>query len=330
MLSAAIAAATLSQSQLAVRFTSKVDDRATAQAGAEQGLAEAIARLRLNQTLPFDGDGQLPQGTFEYSATLTTSTTVQINASSTLNDATRTVQATLEQTGGSSADVVYTAFANSLVFSQSGFGNVEGRIGTNGTFQFNSEPPGDVQEVFSPLGSCPGCPNLIESAGPASFPEPVLPNGPTRSCPSYHWFQSVVDGQNGIPFVCTGNSYLVLAYDLEVINPPLVIYADSNRTVYVYRTDVNKGGRASDLQVYARSQPGSSGALNLWYSDVSMEIYAPGRSTTPYDYQSTGMLVVDALRLTNRRRVYLRPDPFAPEPAPPLWAITDWRTVTNP
>lgn len=325
MVIALLGAATLANGQQALRTSRSIDQRVAAMAGAERGLAEAISRLEHGDTPPFTGNGTIPGGTFRYDVTVENVTEATIYAESTVGDAQRAVHGELEGT----LNQGYTIFATGKILSRNHQGAITGRVGTNGEFQVQGNMIGDQQEVFTPDGNCSNCPNLIRSVGPAEYPEPEFPTGPTQACESYKWFRGTVDGKNGTPFVCrgTGYGYVIFYQHIEIINPPLVVYLDTGRNLYIYATDINEGGPASNFQVYAKTNPASRAAVYLYYGSGSVNLYAPGRDTHPYDYTTTGSTIVHDFNVYHNRPINMSSDIDTTGSGVSGWQLTLWSPV---
>lgn len=323
MIIALLGASALAQSQSSLHNVQQQANRATANGGAERGLAEAVSRLEHGEAPPFAGRGQLNDGTFSYEVTSLNSTTAEIYAEAEVDGARRAVEATVNGT----LKRGYSIFATGRIISDNNDGSVTGRVGTNGEFRVSGQALGDEQEIFSPNGDCLNCPNLIKSDGPLEFPEPVLPTGPSRPCDYTALFLDTLDGKNGLPYVCTGPGLLIFYRNQEIKNPPLVIYASEEREVIFYLTSLNRGGEPSDFQLYLQSNPRRPSSLRVIIADMSAQLYAPGRDIQPYYLTLEGSLIVKDLQINRGWVLNAAPDKEAIGQAVTNWQLTHWQDV---
>ncbi len=322
MIIALLGAAALARSQQSLHLAQQLDQRAAAEAGAERSLAEAVSRLNNGEPLPFKGEGKLIEGSFFYRVERTDGQTVQIRAEAKVDGIQRVITAQLEGT----IDRGYSLFSNAWLVSDNNQGRITGAIGSNGTIKFDGSEPGDTQEVFSPNGTCEGCRNLIKSEGPFLTPEPEFPIGPVQKCGGEIVFNGVVDGENGVPFVCEAKGEpVIFKGDIKVNNPPLIVYVGEWTPLMFYEAKVNIGQPSSDIQIYVRTNQKERTLFLGQTSTISANIYAPGRDFVPLDFSLHGSLTVRSLEIRPKGFVSIEPDLTSISQQPGNWTITSWQ-----
>lgn len=319
-----LGAAALASSQQTLHVSQQMDQRSVAEAGAERSLAEAVSRLNNGEPLPFKGEGRLVNGSFYYKVERTDEEAVQIRAEAEVDGVYRAIEARLEGTvsGG------YSVFATGWFVSDNNQGTVSGTVGTNGVIKFNGKEPGDAQEIFSPEGVCEECQNLSKSEGPWPTPEPEFPTGPIQKCTEERIFTDIVDGQNGVPFVCDlDGDAVVFKGGIKIKNPPLVVYVGEDAALLLYEAKINVDQPASDLQIYVQTNPEKRRLFLSQNTDISAIIYAPGRDILPLDFSLRGSLTVRSLEVGSKQSVSIKPDETSVVERPNRWTITSWELV---
>ncbi len=318
-----LGAAAMTASQSSLRVARIDNERATALAGAERGLAEALARLDNGDRPPFRGGGSLAEGEFAYSVELGNDQTALVYAVAKANQSKQAIEATIALTNVT--EEPYTLLAQSFIVSDTNLGRVAGRVGTNGTLKFAGTAPGDIQELFSPNGLCDACPNPLIVPGPLTLPEPNIPRVETQPCLDDQLLTGQVDGKSGIPMVCIGGVRTTFRDDVTIVNPPLILYVGPNRDLRMTLASVNMSGDPDDLQIYVQSKPTSNALFYFADTKARATIYAPGRSVEADQFDLTGTLTVGSFTTAPGTQVNLRPPPAIQVIA--SWQVISWKVV---
>lgn len=348
MILALVSAATLTRATTSLHESQELGDRATALAGSERGIAEALAVLHTGTSLPFAGEGELVNGKYKYKVTLVDETTVSVVASAQVNTTIRTVEVLAQlytsdenSTQGSEDDPAketsgYTLFARKYIHNKSASNEISGLVGSNGSIHTESATTGDRQDVYSPYGRCYGCSNEVQLAGPYAVPDVVIPDVKSQPCSTSHKLSGVVDGHDGIPLICRAvagaHAEVVLSGVTEIINPPLIIYSELGRSVVIEDSQINVGGDPANFQLYIQAHYSSAWRLYWTNSDLSGTIYAPNVNTAPKGISMTGSLTVRGLLLESGSAPFsIKPGSSTDDPAPttPVWDVVSWREVKN-
>ena len=320
-----LGAAALATSQSSLHVAQVDNQRATALAGAERGLAEALARLDNGDLPPFRGGGSLASGEYAYSVDSGPGQTALIYAVAKANQSKQAIEATVALTN--TTEQPYTLFADKFILSDRNIGTISGRVGTNGSLKFVGSAPGDVQELYTPNGACSGCSNPISVPGPLINPEPAVPNVGTQPCRDYHLLTGQVDGKNGTPLVCIGGVRTTFLGEVTIINPPLILYVGPNRDLRMLAALVNLGGNPEDLQIYVQSDPNSNAFFYFEGAVAKATIYAPGRPVSANWFDLTGTLTVGSLTIPRNTIVKMNP-PSAQVASSVTWQVTAWNVVS--
>ncbi len=267
--------AVLARSQRSLASSNFGTEEAQAEAGAEQALAEATAVLANGQTGSFAGTGTLPEGSYRYEVVQTGSLDYEIYAEATVGDRTRAVVGTV---GGDPA-FAFTLFAAGTSSLDNG-GTIDGVIITNGAMRVGAGKAGDVQFLHGSGASCAGCSDARVVDAEFELRTPSFEGVARQPCPVDGEFTGVVSGRSGRPVLCsarTGITDVSFTGTITVVDGPLIIEIGDGVTVDFVAADINVGGAATDLQIYAE---GSSGLFTAESVRLDGLIAAPERTLT--------------------------------------------------
>lgn len=314
-----------SQSQLVA--AANATDAAAAEAGAEQGIAEAIALLDGGTRGAFSGSGELPGGKYGFTASEVDPTSYVVRAEARVGDATRAVEVTLS--GEAPQD--YTM----LIDTSADFGDnvwpIGGLLGTNGPIDAStSTPPGDQVDLFGPRASCVGCRLTTTYPDARPIPVPEVPSA-GRRCPSNGQFSGVIDGRNGVPFVCARShvdaSWVTFTDKVVVTNGPLIVYIRVGLDVRFRGASVNVGGDPNEFQLYGEGSD-DYWWMDAWNSEISGLLYSPGRDSWMGNVDLTGSLTVGLYEIRDGLDVKITPSTsVVGGDRGGGWTITSWERV---
>ncbi len=311
-----------SQTQLVAASTNT--DAAAAEAGAEQGIAEALAMLDNGRRGDFSATGTLLDGTFAFAASEVNSTSYVVRSEARVGDVTRAVEVVVD---GQAAEGHTMLIDTSADFADNA-GTITGVVGTNGPIDArNSTPPGDHVELFGPRATCSGCPSTTSYSDARTLATPVVPSS-GRRCPWNGQFTGVLDGQNGTPYVCARShvyaSWITFSGTVEVINGPLIVYVRRGLDTRFRYADVNIGNDPNDFQLFGEGDD-DYWWMDAWYSEISGVLYAPGRDSWMGDVDLTGSLAVGLYEVRDGLDVSISPTPTSGGTAG--WTVSSWERV---
>lgn len=324
-----LGAAILLRSQRALVAAADASDAAAAEAGAEQGVAEAIALLDSGARGDFTGSGSLVDGTYSFTATELTSTTYLIAAEGRVGESARAVEATV----GGEAVEEYTLLIDTVGRFNTNRWPIGGLTATNGPLNArNSTSPGDQVDLFGPRARCTGCAATTTFPDVRDIPPPVVP-AVGRRCPSNGVFSGVIDGRDGVPFVCSRanvfTSWVTFRNNITITNPPLVVYIRIGRDVRFTSARVNVGGDPSDFQLFAEGN-NDYWWMDAWNSEISGLLYGPGRDSWMGNVELTGSLAAGEYEVRPGRNMRITPAPTGSGGGVTGWAVTSWERVGVP
>lgn len=261
-----------------------------AEATAELAIHEAFARIDRGETARFVGAGTVGDTSYQYTADPVDRSTWSVRAEASSGSLARALVATI----GREARFPHTIFAIDELVSNRNTGLVSGRVGTNGTMTVRGLSPGDVQELYRPDGSCRRCANPLVLDGPRRLDPVVPPSGTVSPCPVDGRFADTVDGEVGTPIVCDDPSIpVVFDGPVQIDNPPLIVHIGPEVGLSLDGSEVNQGGRASDLRLFVHGEASDAESrVTATGADVTGLLYGPGRSLTTADTTWTGSMTL--------------------------------------
>ena len=327
MLLLLIGTALIARSQAELSAVAAGADAEAAQAGAEQGVAEVLALLDAGETGSFSGDGEVGEGKYAYKAEKVSDTEYLVRAEGYVGDRVRAVEVTI--VGGSVAPAGYTLAINHRAVFDNNRGLITGRVATNGPLDVRGAAPGDVVDLHGRDAECGACRVTNTFPDRLEMPDPQMPSGVTRRCPSDGRFTGRIDGQGGVPYVCTpanmrANTVRFVS-TVSVVNPPLIIYVREGLDVLIINASVNADGEPDDFQLSAEGDRSVYWWYDIWNSRVHGVLYAPNRdwivgSADVYGSAATGVLYIqepDDVWMT----------PFGSTASASGWTVTSWEQV---
>lgn len=300
-------------------------DAEAAQAGAEQGVAEVLARLEAGETGSFSGDGEVTDGKYAYKAEQVSDTEYAVRAEGYVGDRARAVEVTI--VGGSIAP--YTLFVNHKAAFVNNGGTVTGRVGTNGPLEVRGTAPGDLVELRGRDATCAGCPVTTSFDDPLEVPDPTVPTGRVQDCPSNGRFTGVIDGEGGVPYVCTTsnvrNNTVRFVRTVTVVNPPAVIYVREGLDVLIRNASVNADGEPNDFQLFGEGERTIYWWFDIWNSNVHGVLDAPNRDWLVGQATVYGSAFAGVLQVQSPNSLWMTP--FGSGGTASDWTVTSWEQV---
>lgn len=323
--------------QRALRDTRRVQ----ALALAERAAAEAIDRLDDGALPPLSSSGVaavLGAGTYAYEVTEANGVAV-VRGEATVDGTTRAVEVELVRSGGLPAVPTYPSERFGLFAARSlrlsGWGLVSGGAATNGSMVVDGLFSGTAT-LAGPHATCVGCWNPRREPGPIAMPPAFVPAEPTQGCPGGERFGWIVDGRNGVPYVCDrpGTTVRFAAGIVAVLRPPLVVYLGDGVSLDLELTWLNPLGSSSSVRI----TKAGDGSVELENSVIHGMLHMPDslvdlRGLVTID----GSIMVDELRTRQFSTLLFLGDnrglslPFGLPPLPVLgeWQLTSWTTVVG-
>lgn len=305
-------------------------DRAGAAAAAEQGLAEAVARIDAGERTSFVGSGSVPGGTFDYEAVPDGGDDFVVYAEAEVDGATRAVQGTI----GGRPKFPYSLFVATRAELEGNLGSINGRIGTNGVVDDGSTS--EVQDLYGPDARCDRCrsPRAFETVREVSAPRPPdlsdVRGGRYQPCPDDGIFTGVLNGQGGIPVVCdpaqTNATDILFSDAIVVTDGPLIIHVLEGLDVSFVDTRINAGGRPSDVQLLLGGDRGTS-AVVFEGARIDGIIYAPGRIAGADRTNVTGSFTIGELVLPRGATLNVNPSTELDSYEVSGWRLSSWEPV---
>lgn len=318
-------------------------DRASASAGAELGIAEAIALIEQGASASFDGKVGTPSVTAAYEATSIDANTWDIYSYGTTGDATQARLVRIERAAKvePEPEAQLALFADrSLQLHSSNKGTIDGGIGSNGQITIGSTKMADAVTLYKPDASCTDCSDVVAADGPRVDTNPVIPTSGTQTCPKEIKFDSTIDGKNGQPYLCMSGEKFEMPETLKVINPPLIIHIGAGVEIDMENSSINSSGSAEDFMLLIHKPTGWKPAeLKAQNAKFNGLLYAPGRSFSAKNFQGNGVFVFGQFRQSESGTISITHDPAldavlggdgdddGSDGADNSWFIADWQKV---
>lgn len=281
------------QSIARLRDSTTDADRASATAGTELGVAEALAHIEQGATSDFAGSVSTPSVAVTYEAIATGDGTWQIYSEGAAGDATQARRVTI---GGSFAP--FGLFAGRTIdLLPDNNGSITGGIGSSGSVSLGGTSVSEPVVLYQPGGTCADCPSVVTGDTTPEFLDPVVPAEVTQPCPPGNEFGSWIDGRGGEPFLCFDQLWDVDFRDtVEIINPPAIIHVGADVEIEMEDARINLGGSTTDFQLLVhRTNELDPAQLDLEQSEVNGLIYAPGRRAETDGFVGNGAFIFGEL-----------------------------------
>ncbi len=316
----------IGRSQGHLETAARGSDAAAAQAGAEQGLAEALALVGGGQRADFSGSGDLAGGAYRYEATATTARSFEVYAEADVDGVVRAVEAVV----GGRALYPYTLFIDTAATLEGNLGTVTGRVGSNGPLQVTGAAPGDSVDLYGASASCTGCPTTTVFDAARDVPSPNPTANTFQACPADGIFSGPISGRSGIPVLCEPSgitaSQVVFTGSLVVVDGPLIIHVVQGLDVEIYDATINAEGTPSDFQLLLGGSD-TANLFSLFNTRVDGVIYAPGRNSTVDQVEVVGSLTLGELHVGSGSSLSIRPSAELDGFEVSGWQMSAWEQV---
>lgn len=319
MIVSLLAATALTTSHRSLASSRQRASAAGALMGAELGLVEAQALLQAGESPPFDGGGELSQGSYRYYVIAGAEGEALLAGEGTVNGVSRLVE---ERTLLPDPNVEpFALFVATELVVETDTALISGRVGTNGLASFlgvglpGSNPNVPV-ELNGVKATCPLCRYIWIVDEPNELTEPAFPEAPTpekapsektevepdvpQECNDDQVFEGVLDGRSGLPYLCESildGGRVTFKEVTGIENPPFTLYVGSSRELSFVQVETNLDAPADDFVVFVRTQPAGPQDIKLSSAHVSIRLYAPGRTAEPSEFTLHGSLTLDTLHV---------------------------------
>jgi hypothetical protein len=310
--------ATLARALTSMQFVRTGQDYDGALAAADAGIAEALYKIDQSAPATWTASGTTGEATYQYKAEKKSDVEYWISSVGAVGRSHHGVKVKVTRTKKfpfaifTQQKFSVTGDNATSVYSFNVFGGPhtgQAFVGSNNKIVISGGGGGDAQHTYGPNGGCSGCPNEARHpdapfGGPGGVPVVTtasVPPGPVQACPANGAFPAIIDGFNGVPFVCSGNVTFPVGA-VSVTRPPFILYVIPTAalpfpTVDLAKAEINGGGPSRDVQLYL-------GEVNLVLADkassskvtFSGAIYAPQSSVNiPGGKYMTGSLMLNSL-----------------------------------
>ena len=316
----------IGRSQGHLETAARDSDVAAAQAGAEQGVAEALALVGGGQRTDFAGSGVLASGGYSYDARATSARSFTVYAEADVDGVVRAVEAVI----GGRALYPYTLFIDTSASFEGNLGTVSGRVGSNGPLQVTGAAPGDSVDLFGPSASSVECPitTVVDTARDVPSPNPTADT--FQACPADGIFSGPISGRSGIPVLCEPSgiaaSQVAFTGSLVVVDGPLIVHVVEGLNVEIYDATINAAGASSDFQLFL----GGSANIDSFVatnSRIDGVIYAPGRISTVDQVEIVGSLTIGELYVSSGSSLSIGPSAELDGFEVSGWQMSSWEQV---
>lgn len=322
-----IGTAAIMRSQAELRAVGVEADELAAQAAAEQGVAETLARLAGGESGDFSDSGTAGDGIYQYKASAISATEYLVRSEGTVDGRTYAVEVTI----GGERPEPYSLFVGTSGWI-SNQGSITGRVATNGSLTVRGTVLGDAVDLYGPRASCNDCPpgNVVVDA--LDVPPPVIPTGTTQRCPTDGDFTGVIDGRAGVPFVCSTSQVLSSTVrflgTVSVANPPLIVYVRTGLDIDIRNASVNADGGPTDFQLYGEGDD-DYWWFDVWNSKVQGVLYGPGRDSFIEYASISGSVSMGVLYINSPRDVWISPADSGTGTEASGWVVTSWARLPS-
>ncbi|MCP4224282.1 MAG: hypothetical protein GY773_13115, partial [Actinomycetia bacterium] len=158
MFAAMIGVVVVGRSVAHLRDSVNDGNRGGATAGAELGIAEAIALIEQGASTSFTGTVDTPSVTVAYDATSIDANTWEIYSEGTTSGATQARLVTIEREATAAATTHLALFADrSLRLHSGNSGTIDGGLGSNGQVTLGGTATTEPVTLYQPDGTCTDC-----------------------------------------------------------------------------------------------------------------------------------------------------------------------------
>jgi len=326
MLVTLLGVAVLARGQNSMEGAASASDAAAAEAGAEQGLAEAVARIDGGEGGTFTGRGDLPDGEYRYEVSAVDARSFSVYTEAEVGGVVRAVDADV----GGRALYPYTLFVDDGALFEGNLGRISGRVGSNGPLRITGDAPGDAQDLFGRSASCDVCldPTVLDSDRDVPVPQP--PVAPVQECPDDGSFTGIINGRGGVPIVCdpalTPAAGVTFTEAIVVVDGPVIIHVLDGLDVDVVDAAVNANGTSSDFQLFLGGDR-SSNSLTMSNSRIDGVIYGPGRVSSADQAEIVGSFTIGELLVGRGATLSIRPSDELAAYQVSGWQVASWTPV---
>jgi hypothetical protein len=327
MLVTLLGVAVVARGQNSIQGAASASDAAAAEAGAEQGLAEAVARIDSGEGGTFNGRGDLPDGEYRYEVTAVDAQSFSVYAEAEVDGVVRAVDADV----GGRALYPYTLFVDDGALFEGNLGSISGRVGSNGPLLITGDAPGDAQDLFGPSANCVACSDPTVLASERDVPVPRPPTAPVQACPSDGIFIGIINGRGGEPIVCDPAaivaSVVTFTDAIVVVDGPVIIHVLDGLDVEVVDATINAARPSSDFQLFLGGDR-SSNSLAMSNSRIDGVIYGPGRTSNADRVEIVGSLTIGELFVGRGETLSIRPSDELESYQVSGWQVASWTPVS--
>lgn len=333
-----LVAALLTRTYVAMASVRHQQDEAAALAAADGGLSDLLFRLDQSPaTSRLEESGTFGGSSFSYVATRVDANTWTAVVTGVINGEEHTIAATLAR----DPDYPFAIFSDrDLSLNGNGGPNIysyssqtgamftgHAVVGSNHAIVINGGGGGDAQRVFTPDGSCTGCPHPEELSGPRPLPAPPPPTT-YQACPQLGIFPLIVDGRGGVPFVCTSD-IVFPAGAVTIANPPAIVYVAADAAVDISSSMINLNGRAADFRILKAGTGSFTIGNGAHAGRLFGVIYAPQTDLTVNggEMYMDGSLTVASLTINGNPNFEFAYDDSILDVSTGPWQVRDWREV---
>lgn len=322
-----IGAALIARTRVSLDAVATETDTVLADAYADRGVAEVLARIDGGERAAFSGSVETELGSYRYEVEPIDDETFFARSEGEIDGVVRAVEVTI---GGSNE--AYTLAVDESARISNTTGTISGRVVTNGTISASGPIVGDVVDLYGPRASCTGCAPGTRFDETIDLPFPTSPTGTTRRCPTNGRFLGVLDGQGGTPYVCRRSdlwtSRVRFVGTVEVVNPPLVVHIQTGLDVDFLNASVNAAGATEDFQLIGEGDD-NYWWFDSWNSKVNGVLYAPGRDSWLSSSSITGQLTVGVLYIASPNDVWIAPSADLLGATSSGWSVTAFERVPS-
>lgn len=306
---------------------------------ADGGVADAKYRVEQGAATTFIGNGTFGEGQFVYTATKIADDEWQVHSEGLVNGVAHAVEVTLWRAPEfqyalfTEQDITFNGNAPLNIYSYNSLtgdmntGNAA--IGSNHAITINGGGGGDAQHYYTPNGSCSGCSNGYQKNGPKQKDDPVAPTT-YQACPATGVFGPVIDGQDGLAFLCNQNISFT-AGAVTVINPPAIVYVGPNFEVHINDSQINLAGAGKDFRILKAGTGEFEVGAGTHAGSLNGVIYAPSTDITVNggDMNVDGSLTLNSLTINGNPNFELAYDDTILDVKSADWDVKDWREVAS-
>ncbi len=316
----------ITRSQGHLQAAARDSDAAAAQAGAEQGLAEAFAMIGRGLRTDFSGGAGLDGGAYVYEARATSARSFTVYAEADVDGVVRAVEAVV----GGRALYPYTLFIDTAATFDGNLGTVSGRVGSNGPIGVTGAAPGESVDLYGPSASCTECPNttILDMARDVPNPNPTADT--FQACPADGIFSGPISGRSGIPVLCepsgVAGSQVVFTGSLVVVDGPLIVHVVEGLDVEISDSTINAEGNPSDFRLLLGGAD-TTNTFAMFNARIDGVIYAPGRISTVDQVEIVGSLTIGELSVGSGASLSIRSSAELDGFEVSSWQMSSWEQV---